>query len=228
MWSRRLIKFRAKQVVLNGYFTSCTVVLFLSIFIGLRFVQWIITFPYLFKGQILIENLSVGGIFSFIGFSGVFAFILWFLIFIFIEGPVIIGVKRYFIKNTYGNNDIKIALSGFNNSEYISNVESMLITRLFIFLWSLLFIVPGIIKCYAYSMVPYIIAENPKIDYKAALKISKQMTYGHKWNMFVLTLSFFWWYLLGLLLGGIGTVFVRPYIEAAFAQLYLELNFQDD
>ena len=100
----------------------------------------------------------------------------------------------------------------------------MLLSRLCISLWSLLLIVPGIKKFYSYIMVPYIIAENPRIDAKTALKISYVMTYGHKLHIFMLTLSFFWWYLLGFLSFGIGNIFVMPYIEATYTQLYLELR----
>ena len=70
---------------------------------------------------------------------------------------------------------------------------------------------PGIIKSYAYRMVPYILADNPKMDAMEAIALSRKMMDGQKWNTFVLDLSFLGWYLLGILALGIGTLFVHPY-----------------
>jgi uncharacterized membrane protein len=92
------------------------------------------------------------------------------------------------------------------------------------FLWFLLLIIPGIVKLYAFRMVPFILADNPNIGYKRALNLSEQMTGGHKFNMFVLDLSFIGWFLLGLLAFFIGVFFVLPYYNAAQAELYLTLR----
>ena len=89
-----------------------------------------------------------------------------------------------------------------------------------VFLWSLLFIIPGIIKSYEYCMIPYILAENPEIEMDRAFEISRKMTKGEKWKIFVLGLSFIGWYLLGLLCCCVGTIFVDPYSEATYAELY--------
>lgn len=106
----------------------------------------------------------------------------------------------------------------------MGNVLVMFMKSLFVFLWSLLFLIPGIIKSYEYRFVAYIVAENPGIDYKTALAVSRDMTYGHKGAMFVLDLSFIGWFLLGGLLCGIGVLFVYPYYDATYAQLYLRLK----
>ncbi len=73
-------------------------------------------------------------------------------------------------------------------------------------------------------MVPFILADSPNIGYKRALNLSEQMTGGHKFNMFVLDLSFIGWYLLGLLAFFIGIFFVLPYVNATQAELYLVLR----
>ncbi len=73
-------------------------------------------------------------------------------------------------------------------------------------------------------MVPYILADNPKIGHKRAIALSNQMTMGEKWNIFVLDLSFIGWYILGALLMGIGVFFVQPYYDATSAELYLKLR----
>ncbi|MEL4105389.1 DUF975 family protein [Oscillospiraceae bacterium WX1] len=81
-----------------------------------------------------------------------------------------------------------------------------------------------LIKTLSYSMTPYILADNPNIGYDRALKLSIAMTNGHKWNMFVLGLSFLGWLLLGTLALGIGTLFVMPYVQATYAELYVRLR----
>ena len=87
-----------------------------------------------------------------------------------------------------------------------------------------LFIIPGIIKGFAYSMVPYILAENPNLSPKQIINISCRMTKGYKLKIFFTSLSFIGWYLLGAMAFGIGTVFVVPYERATFAQLYLAIR----
>ena len=99
----------------------------------------------------------------------------------------------------------------------------MFLKDLYIFLWSLLFIIPGIVKSYEYRFIPYILAENPNISVDEAFKLSKSMTDNQKGDIFILDLSFFGWYLLGMLTI-IGTVFVTPYHEATNAQLYFKIK----
>jgi uncharacterized membrane protein len=80
------------------------------------------------------------------------------------------------------------------------------------------------IKRISYSMVPYILTDNPKIDYARALKLSIAMTYGYKWRIFVLYLSFLGWFLLGTLAFFVGNMFVMPYFYATDAELYIVLR----
>jgi len=89
-----------------------------------------------------------------------------------------------------------------------------------ILLWTFVFIIPGIIKGYQYRYVPYLLAEDTSLSPKEALSKSKQMTMGHKLDIFVLDLSFILWNLLGLLTFGISAYFVAPYVEATNARLY--------
>ena len=86
--------------------------------------------------------------------------------------------------------------------------------------YSKLFIIPGIIKSYEYCMVPYILAENPQISCERAFELSRQMTKGEKWKIFVLGLSFIGWVIVGMLCCCVGQFFVQPYIEATYAELY--------
>ena len=97
----------------------------------------------------------------------------------------------------------------------------MFLRDLFVALWTLLFIIPGIVKMYAYSLVPYILAENPEMSGTEAIKLSNEMMKGHKWKAFVLDLSFLGWLLLSVLtLGLVGIFFANPYVYATDAELY--------
>ena len=90
----------------------------------------------------------------------------------------------------------------------------------FIFLWSLLFVIPGIVKMYAYSMAYYIKLDHPDYGWKACIDESRQLMDGHKWEKFVLDLSFLGWIIVGSLCLGVGTLWVTPYMEATNAQFY--------
>lgn len=114
------------------------------------------------------------------------------------------------------------AFSGFD--DFWSAFKVTFFVGLFTFLWSLLFVIPGIIKGISYSMATYILAENKG---KAALECineSKAMTEGHKMELFVLSLSFIGWFLLCMITFGIATIWVVPYMNATFANAYLSLK----
>jgi len=142
---------------------------------------------------------------------------------IFIGYSLEVGGRRYFIKSVQSQDNKKCFRFGFDGGNYGGIVKTMLLTGVFIFLWSLLLIIPGIVKSYSYRMVPYILADNPNIGVKKAISLSNEMTMGHKFNMFVLDLSFIGWYLLGILALGIGVLFVLPYDNATNTELYLVL-----
>ena len=96
---------------------------------------------------------------------------------------------------------------------------------LFVFLWGLLLVIPGIIKAISYSMTQYILADCPNVKAKDALKLSMRMMQGHKWEAFVLGLSFIGWIILSLLtLGILSTFYVGPYMDSTFAAYYLEIR----
>jgi len=108
---------------------------------------------------------------------------------------------------------------------YLRKVGGMFLVGLFAMLWSLLLIVPGIIKGIAYSMTPFILAECPNVTATDAIKLSMRMTKGHKGKLFVMMLSFIGWYLLsGLTLGILAIVFVNPYYYTTYAGFYVELK----
>ncbi len=94
----------------------------------------------------------------------------------------------------------------------------------FMFLWTCLFYFPGIIKGYSYSMAYYVLADNPELTAREALRISKRIMKGHKFELFVLQLSFFWWYLLGILTFGLAYIYVIPYMSATVANFYNQIK----
>ena len=98
------------------------------------------------------------------------------------------------------------------------------LTGLFVLLWSLLLIVPGIIKSYSYSMAYYIWAENKEMGALEAIAKSKEMMEGHKMDLFVLYLSFIGWYILGYVTFGLGFIYVLPYVNAAVVMFYKSIK----
>ena len=98
----------------------------------------------------------------------------------------------------------------------------MLVLR--IFAWSLLLIIPGIIKAFAYSQVGYIIADFPGIKVNDAFKMSSLITNGYKLDIFVFYLSFLGWLLISIVTFGIASIWISPYIDTASTKLYLTLK----
>ncbi|MEE1242407.1 DUF975 family protein [Frisingicoccus sp.] len=154
-------------------------------------------------------------------FIGILLMLLRILLNFFIVNPVIVGNSSFFYKNRYEKTSVGELAFAFNREDLFPVVKTMFFRDLFVTLWSLLFVIPGIVKSYAYRMVPYIISEYPQMPAKEALKLSDEMTKGHKWNMFVLDLSFFGWMLLGVITLGISDiVYTTPYMYATEAELY--------
>lgn len=96
------------------------------------------------------------------------------------------------------------------------------------FLWSLLLIVPGIIKSFSYSMAPFILMDHPEYTVHEALDMSREMMKGHKWELFLLYLGFFGWILLTIITFGIASFWVVPYMATSVAHFYLRLSEKDE
>ena len=142
---------------------------------------------------------------------------------IFVTNAITVGVNNYFIKNTDSKPSFGDAFSGFK-VKYGRNIGTLLLVGIKTVLWSILFIIPGIIKTFEYAMIPYILADDANISGKEAFKKSKQMMKGNKWRLFKLELSFIGWFILCVLTLGIGTFFLIPYMNAATAEFYVELK----
>ena len=139
---------------------------------------------------------------------------------IFVTEPLSIGATRFFM--CARNGDVQFGNIGyaFKKGQYIKVVKTTVVKSLYTFFWSLLFIIPGIVKTFSYALVPYILSENPTISTKKAITISRKTMKGEKWHFFILGLSFILWYVLGAIACGIGTIFVLPYVQATYAEFY--------
>ena len=142
-----------------------------------------------------------------------------------IINPIRVGLSSFFYRNRTVKTGIGELAFAFNRKDFWSVVKAMLRREISIILWSLLLVVPGIIKAYEYSMVEYILAENPSMSSKEVLDLSRQMTAGHKGDLFVLDLSFFGWFLLGQFTLGLSDIFyTNPYRYATSAEAYAFLK----
>lgn len=143
---------------------------------------------------------------------------------IFVFNPLKVGCYTFFKDNVQdppaGFDSIGL---GFRN--YGHTFVTLFLTDLFIALWTLLLIIPGIVKSYSYRMVPYILAEHPELSATETIARSKEMMNGHKWHAFCYDLSFIGWYILEILtLGILGLFWVDPYKYNSDAVLYLAVR----
>ena len=131
-------------------------------------------------------------------------------------------VRIYLMVVRGGTPEIKDSFSGFD--DFFSAFKVTLLVGLYTFLWSLLFIVPGIIKGYSYSMSLFVLAENKGKSARECIAESKAMMEGRKMELFVLDLSFIGWYLLCSLTCGLAFLYVTPLVNAAHANFYEEIK----
>ena len=175
------------------------------------------------------DLLLVAGIFIIV-FLVVFTFIMIVTTVIsfvysgFIGNPFEVGVRRFYLKSLNGPAEVKEVAYAFDSS-YKNIAKIMFLRMLYTTLWSMLFIIPGIIKGYEYKMIPYLLAENPNLTKEQAFAMSKNMMRGNKWKAFVLDLSFMGWDILSAFTIGILTMFyVGPYKNLSYAALYEQLS----
>lgn len=104
---------------------------------------------------------------------------------------------------------------------------TMLLQSVYVILWTLLLIVPGIVKGYSYAMTSYILRDNPEMKFNAAIEKSMSMMQGHKMQLFLLHLSFIGWAILAILTAGIGYFFLAPYMQTAVAAFYEDVKMEN-
>lgn len=157
----------------------------------------------------------------------IFFLALAFMLIIFVFNPLSMGGKKFFFENIEKKPEAKELTVAFDTN-YRNVVKIMFLRHLFVFLWSLLFVIPGIIKAYEYRMIPYLLAENPNLSQEDAFAISRRMMDGNKGKAFVFDLSFVGWWLLGPITFGLVNLFyVNPYYFQADAMLYDAIKIDD-
>lgn len=233
-WTRKELKDRAKQVLRTSYWKAFLVSLLLAVLGG-----GVSSCSYNSGGGSSASLPSLNGSWEEVTSSPVFMaviagvillilviMLISFAFHIFVVAPFEVGGMQYFKQAAHDDVNMNYMVYSFQKGRYLAIVKGMLWKNVLTFLWFLLLIIPGIVKSYAYSMVPFILADNPEIGRKRAIELSNHMTNGQKWRMFVLDLSFLGWYILGTLALGIGILFVLPYDHSTKAELYKVLRQQ--
>ena len=238
MWTRRELKERAKAAFKANYWRCVLVAFILALLIGggagssvrknetadltteqqkaMALLAEDDNLGRLVEGMEKLSALPSSKIKISLGGLGLVGFLLSILVF----NPLIVGCYRFFLQNSRGPAELNELGAGFRG-DWGNVVLVMFLKNLFLALWTMLFIIPGIVKAYAYRMVPYILKEHPELSGTQAITLSRRMMKGHKGDAFVLDLSFIGWILLSALTFGILHLFyVGPYIEATNAELY--------
>lgn len=121
--------------------------------------------------------------------------------------------------NRLTNNSFSL---GFGN--WLHVVWGMILSTIYIFLWTLLLIIPGLIKSYSYALTPYILVEHPEMSANEAIEESMRLMDGHKFDLFYLQLSFIGWAILSILSLGLGVFWLIPYQMTAQAAFYRDIK----
>ena len=246
MWTRAQLKTRGKAAFLRNYWICVVAALILTLLIGngtsasgnsgndsQNSTTSISEFS-ASSGHLNVESFAerltpLGPIkFVFTVFSGIvllFIGLAFILIRIFVLAPFEVGGARFFLENSMQKAGLGTMLFGFQYGYYGKTVWTLFLKNLYIFLWSLLLLIPGIVKSYEYYMVPYLLADYPEISTEDAFRISREMMNGEKWNTFVLDLSFIGWKILSSIsFGLVGFFYANPSEYATDAELFLVLK----
>lgn len=142
-----------------------------------------------------------------------------------ISGPLAVGINRFMLTLARGKEEPRFVqlFSGFSDV-FLKSLGVMILFGLIVFVGIILLVIPGIIATFMYSQAFYILADDPSISVVECLRKSRQMMVGHKFDYFVLQLSFIGWAILCLFTLGIGFLWLMPYMEVTLANYYLELK----
>lgn len=139
--------------------------------------------------------------------------------------PISLGFT-YSFNQIFTDGDRNVVSNVFRNgfTGYFRNVWGMFLTFVFTLLWSLLLVIPGIIKMYSYALTPYILKDYPELSANQAINLSRKMMKGHKLDLFILQLSFIGWLILAALTAGIGSLWLTPYMLTTQAAFYQDVK----
>lgn len=227
MWTRAELKQNAKELLKPNYLRFYFISLAFAVLSGDLASAFTGNSKYGFHFNVNLngEEFIPSWIMPVSAVGGILAIVLAILYFAFVVGPLKISVARFYLSGLKGKPDFNTLEHGFSRDYYKNNVKAMFLSKLYIFLWSFLFIIPGIIKSYEYYFVSYILADDPNLTPEDAMAVSSNLTHGHKFSIFILDLSFSGWYFLGMLCLGVGLTFVLPYVQATKTFLYLRLKY---
>lgn len=139
--------------------------------------------------------------------------------------PLTWGFQTLFLGAVRGGEaTAKDMFEGYNKELFSRVLTTTLLYYVYVFLWSLLLLIPGCIKSYSYAMTPYILKDNPEMKNNAAIEESMRMMDGHKLELFLLDLSFIGWAILSILTCGIGFLWLVPYMNMARVNFYEDLK----
>lgn len=222
MFDRFDLKQQAKQILARNWITPFLICLIVGLFMG-SFIQLDFNFSThsvtldMFRSYNFKFNYYPFTLFAFFGSVLVFA---WKRL---ISVPLEVGLAHYFHRNSNNQAEISDVLLPFQQN-YLNNVFCLFHRDILIVLWTLLFIIPGIVKAYSYTFVPYLLAEYPNSLSSDVLEMSAEMTNGLKMDIFILDISFFLWSLLAAVLSfftlGLSYTAVEVYRYQTRAELY--------
>ena len=150
---------------------------------------------------------------------------LYSLLTIFLIAPLMVGfINAFRALLVQGDREIPTNMYKIATKNYWHKVWGMFLMVIFICLWSLLLVIPGIIKCFSYAMTPFILEEHPELTANEAIDHSRAMMKGHKFDLFWLYLSFIGWGILCIPTLGIGTFWLIPYMQTAQASFYEDVK----
>lgn len=148
-----------------------------------------------------------------------------FLIGILLFGPLTVGLHSFLLSIAHGREelDVKDILCCFSEGRFVRAMVLGFLNLFYVFLWSLLFLIPGIVKSYSYRLSYYLSLDYPELKPEECITLSRRLMDGYKKQAFLLDLSMIGWYLLGALACGIGTILVDPYAMLARTNFYLSI-----
>ena len=237
MWTRALLKTNAKQVLSRTLQTTLLVTLVTTVLSGTASSTTTATTT-VENAQNIYQQISPDMLAIVLALAGG-ASLLGILYNVFVYTPIVVGSKRYYMEARMGKAPFSTLFSIFRRGDYGHVVFVGFMTRLKIVLYTLLLIVPGIIKSYAFTLVPYLMAENPQLTHKRAQQISQQVMVGEKFNYFVLEISFIGWSMviamitsllavvfwpLAFLASMLMSVVLAAYMEATKAEFYAAMR----
>lgn len=180
---------------------------------------YVIFGPFVVAYQFALNHIPVNPVFAIVALAT------------YVLGPTLVFMPldlgyTYAANRLYVEGDNRLAGNAFRDGfgRWGRNVWGMFLVGFFTFLWSLLLVVPGIVRFYSYSMTPYILIDNPELSANQAINLSRKMMKGHKFDLFFLQLSFIGWIFLSIFTLGIGLLWVVPYMMAAQAAFYQDVR----